>query len=112
MALIPLKDTVNIIRVATDSSGEPLIDAWGNPTYADPVSYRCRIEESTRMVRNQQGNEVVSNTRILLDKVVAVSYSDDISYTDATGQVVTLKPVKVSRIKDFSSKVIFTEVSL
>lgn len=111
MALIPLKDLVEIKNVKLDANNEPLIDAWGNPTYDSPVVYKSRIDEKSKLVRNQQGYEVISNTQILIDGVVEVSYESEITYVDATGKTVSKKPLAISRIKDLS-KVIFTRIDL
>lgn len=106
MALIPLKDSITVTPITVS-------DGWGTETQATSVTYKCRIDEGTKLVRDQQGAEVVSNTQILLDKKVAVSYNDDITWKDAvTGETRTEKPIEISAIKDFSSKVLFTKVSL
>lgn len=112
MALIPLKDSISVKGVLTDSTGEKLIDAWGNPTYKEPINYKCRIDENSKLVVNQQGHEVVSNIQILIGGAVAITYDDEITFTSATGQLITKKPVSVGTIKGISSKVLFTEVSL
>lgn len=106
MALIPLKDTVTI----TPANGG--LDDWGNPIPGTPVTYKCRIDEETRLTRNQNGQEVVSNTQILLDKAVAVSYDDDVTWTDSAGVTRTRKPIRIGTIKDIASKVLFTEVEV
>lgn len=105
MPIVPMKE----LCIATEP-GE--VDAWGNSTGENPITYKCRIKEGTKLVRNQSGAEVVSNTRILLDKAVVIKYDYDVTYTDATGEVVTRKPIAIRFIKNISSKVILTEVSL
>lgn len=104
MAIIPLKDEVTLTPPGA-------VDAWGNATGGTPVTHDARIDEKSKLVRNQNGDEVVSNTQILIDKIVAVDYDYDVTYTDATGNTVTKKPIAISRIKDLT-KVIFTRVDV
>ncbi len=105
MALIPLKNTVTI-----RSGGS--VDAWGNPTYDSESTHKCRIDEKTELVRNQNGSEVVSNIQILIEKTVSVSYDDEISFKLADGKKVDDKPIAIGRLKDISGNVLFTAVSL
>lgn len=105
MALIPLKDSA----VLTSPAG---VDEWGYPIPGVPTPYKCRIDEGTKLTRDQNGEEVVSNTQILFDKVVAVSYEYDVTWTDAAGVERTKKPIRIGTIKDIASKVLFTEVEV
>lgn len=105
MALIPLKDTVIITEAG-------VIDAWGNVTPGASIEYKCRINEGTRLVRDQNGQEVVSNTEIMLEGAKAVNYDNDVTWTDASGVQRTRKPIAISTIKDIASKVLFTVVSV
>lgn len=41
-------------------------DRFGNKTYGAAVTYRCRIVGKRRVVRNAQGNEVVSEQTVYL----------------------------------------------
>lgn len=45
---------------------------WGDSTYAAPVSLVARVEEKQRRVLNAAGNEVLSETRVMLVDEVAV----------------------------------------
>lgn len=112
MALIPLKDTATIVRVELNPDGTPKLDDWGQPIPGTPTEYRCRIDEGTRLTRDQNGREVVTNTQIIYEKIVAVGYDDDIKWTDAGGVERTAKPIRIGYVKDFGGKVLFTEVEL
>lgn len=103
MALIPLKDSATITKV----NGA---DPWDGASNGASVTHKCRIDEGTKLVRNQNGEEVVSNTQILFDRIVAVAYSDDVSWTDASGVLRKRKPTAIGVIKDIASKPLFTEV--
>lgn len=105
MAIIPLKDSATITRYST-------LDDWGQPTTGTPTTYKCRIDEGTRLTRDQNGQEVVSNTRILFDKNVAVDYDDDLTWVDSAGVTRTHKPIRISTKKSLASKVLLTEVEL
>lgn len=39
---------------------------WGDPIYASAVELQARVEEKQRRVLNAAGNEVLSETRIML----------------------------------------------
>jgi len=41
-------------------------DVYGNIRYADPVQTGARISYENKLVRNETGEEVVSNTQIML----------------------------------------------
>jgi hypothetical protein len=138
MALIPLKDTVTISKLRQlDEWGQPVYegettwttmetivqndswnvfkaDTWDGVTNDPTVSftYKCRINESTKIVRNQQGAEVVSTTQILIDGAVLIGYDDTVIFMDANGIERTAKPIRIGIIKDISSKPLFTEVEL
>lgn len=43
---------------------------YNESTYADPVSIPCRFEYKRRMVRNKQGQEVISEATMFTEKPV------------------------------------------
>lgn len=104
MAMIPMKDTVTITQAGT-------LDEWGQPTAGEAVTYKCRIDEGTRLTRDQNGKEVVANTRILLNGSVGVGYDDDVTFTDFSGVERTARPIRINAKKGVT-KVLFTEVEL
>lgn len=104
MAFIPLKDQVT----HTTAGGH---DEWGYPQPGTSTVKRCRIDEGTELIRNQQGEEVVSNTHIILDRAQAVSYDDQFTWTDAGGVTRTASPIRIRYIKDLT-KVLFTVVDV
>lgn len=105
MALIPMKDTV-IITLPGDT------DAWGNVTPGESKTYKCRIDERTKVVKDQHGREVVSNTQIMIDKQAEINYDYTVSYVDLTGKNVEKTPISIEVIKDISSKPLFTVVNV
>jgi hypothetical protein len=105
MALIPLKDSIIVITGGA-------LDEWGVSAVGVSTTYKCRIDEGTRLTRNQNGDEVVTTTQVLINGGVAVDYDDEFTWTDSSGVQRTRKPIRISAIKDFSSRVLFTEVEL
>lgn len=106
MAFIPLRQTVTITR----STGE--LDEWGRPIMGEPETFKCRARETSEVVENPRGEEVVAHLVLLLDRLVAVGYGDDLTYTNEIGHTIAGKPKKVSVIRDFSGKALFTKVHL
>ena len=51
-------------------------------TYSEPVEYRARIQQKVKMVRNTQGQEVVSNAQIYLEGKVPITVKDRITLPD------------------------------
>lgn len=104
-SLIPLKDEVVIAKVTG-------LDDYGQPIFGESTIYKCRIDEGTKLTRNQQGSEVISTTQVLISGGVAVGYNDVLIFTDFGGEQRAAHPLRVSAIKDISSKVLFTKVEL
>lgn len=109
MAIIPLKQTVKIYK----KSG---LDEWGNPISLPPVTLRCRIDEGSYATNDQQaaqqGRVVVATARVLLDKLVDVSYDDELEYVDELGRTIRRKPLKINVKRDLGGKPLLTEVFL
>jgi len=106
MALIPLKDTSTINSFNASSDG------WDDIPPDSTNTLKCRINESSKLVKNQLGDEVISNVQILYEGAIKINYTDKITSTDSNGIEQTMKPTAIERIKDIASKVLFTEVSL
>ena len=113
MAIIPLKQTITITRV-----GE--LGDWGVPTgSSETFTLKCRIDEGSRMARTDlnvgggsgiNSEEVIEVTSILLNKYADVRYTDTITFTDAGGKLVTVRPIKISVISGLNGKPVLTEV--
>jgi hypothetical protein len=98
-----MNQTVKITRPGTP-------DSWGQPVPGQETSYRCRLDQSSELVRGQDGKEVVARASILLDGLVSVGYADSIEFTDEAGNSYKYKPVKISVIRDFAGKPMLTKV--
>ncbi|MEH7521690.1 hypothetical protein V7149_00185 [Bacillus sp. JJ1503] len=115
MALIPLKQTVTIKR-----KGET--DRWGSEI-TPPVEFtlKCRVEEGAKLTRRttqQPGavqtlsEEVVSSARFLLDKFADVRLTDELFYTDESGNTRNYLPINIVRTRGLNGKALLTEVEV
>lgn len=104
MAIVALKQRVMIEHAIPNEWGEELLE--------EPIEYKARVDESSTLVRNRQGEEVVSAAQILLDKLADVQYDDYVTYTDELGRTIREKPIKIAPIRDIVGKAILTEVHL
>ncbi|SMO93015.1 hypothetical protein [Melghirimyces algeriensis] len=78
----------------------------------EPEAFKCRAREVTEVVENPRGEEVLAHVVFLLDQLVPVGYGDNLSYTNEIGIKYEGKPKRVSVIRDFSGKPLFTKVFL
>jgi hypothetical protein len=75
------------------------------PTYAPDVSIPCRIEYSRKMIRNKDGQEVVSMATVFTQAVVR---PDDVIVIDGYSWPV----IAVAEEADLSGAILFREVSV
>lgn len=88
---------VIVIRKDPESAN---LDPYGNrPTIAE-VTIRCKIEESSKLVKNQQGEEVVSTTQFLFPGRIGIAYYDEVKWTDAAGTELQRSPIAVELFRD------------
>lgn len=68
-------------------------NTYGEESYAAAVTYPAYIEQKPKKVMNKEGEDVISNTFIVLE--VEVGSEDRITLTDGTrGTVIMSVPVK------------------
>ncbi|KQL18854.1 hypothetical protein [Cytobacillus solani] len=113
MAIIPLKQTVTVKR-----KGET--DRWGIEITPDiEFTLKCRVDEGAKLTRrtSQQpgavqtlSEEVVSSAQILFDKFTDIRLTDEILYTDESGNTRVYLPINVSRVRGLNGKAVLTEV--
>lgn len=96
MAVIPLKQLVTIERYELDLE-------WGEPS-AEPVliELKARVDESIKIVKNVQGEEVASSIQVLFDKLADVRYDDYLNYTNELGQKFREQPLAITPIRWYS----------
>jgi hypothetical protein len=115
MALIPLKQSVTIRR-----PGET--DRWGNEvTPAIEFTLKCRVEEGAKLTRRTtQGSgtaqvvseEIVSGAQLYFDKFADIKLTDEIIYTDESGNTRTYLPININRTRGLNGKTMLTEVEV
>jgi hypothetical protein len=105
LAIVPMKDTVTIVK----SGG---VDGWGEPIPGETITTKGRVSEKTTMVVNQNGEEIKSRYSILLPPKVIVEYGDEVSFVSSSGATITGNPESISAVKNFGGKVIFRKVNL
>ncbi len=67
---------------------EPFVSYSGSgvPTYGTPVQLKCFLEGVRRIVRNREGEEVVSNWTLVLDDLRVASMKEQDRITLPTGE--------------------------
>lgn len=101
--MIPINHTVTW----TPSLG---LDVWGDPKPSEPVELECNVRSETKMVKNQQGQEVVSTLQVLFIGLVSVKYADSFTFVEANGEVLEMTPLNVKFMRDLDGSVEFTKV--
>lgn len=101
--MIPLKQTIKVKRAST-------IDVWGMENPGSATTYKCRLDENSELVRDNDGKETVARASIMLKGLVKVAYTDSIEYKNELGITTVYAPLSISIIRDFAGKPIFTKV--
>ena len=63
-------------------------DMYSKPIYSPPVEYQCRIEQTTRLVRDQDGHEKVSNATVYLSSAERIPVNARITYPDGANPTI------------------------
>ncbi|MEH6941679.1 hypothetical protein [Bacillus sp. JJ722] len=103
MAVLPLKQTVIITR-----KNEP--DEWGEGGTIDTFTLKCRVDEESKLVQNQFGDEVVAGASILFDKLADIRYGDTIEYTNELNITISRSPIRIATVRNIGGKPWLTEV--
>ncbi|WP_019241510.1 MULTISPECIES: hypothetical protein [Bacillus] len=103
MALLPLKQTITIKR-----EGE--LDEWGESTGSSTSTLKCRVDESSKVVQNSLGNEVVAGMEITLNKLADIKYGDQIEYTNELGVTILREPIRIEVVRMINGKPVLTTV--
>ena len=105
MSIIPLRQTVTVYK-----PGEK--DRWHDPEDYTSEELPARVDEKTKVVTNQAGEEVVTSLEIVLDGLADIGYSDEIKYVDEFDRETRRKPVTVEPVRNLAGKAFFTVVYL
>lgn len=71
-----LKQTAQLSSMLLDTAGNPLLDMYGDPSYAAPILVRCRRERRLRDVLSQTGSTVRSETTYYFDESQQLTVGD------------------------------------
>jgi hypothetical protein len=116
MAVLPMKQTVTIIR-SGDGTADWL-DEWGNPKESESFELKCRIEEGSILTRQMSGTgsgtssveTIVANARLLFDKLADIKQTDKIVFTNELGIMIERTPKEINVKRALSGKPVLTEV--
>lgn len=113
MAIIALKQRVNIVRTTVDEWGEPV----GVP---EGFTLKCSVKEGAKLVRKTSSTggtsiisaeEVVSSAQITFDKFTDIRHTDEIYYTDESGATRLYLPLNIERVR-LNGKALLTKVNV
>lgn len=107
MAIVPLKQTVYVRKLITDTS-----DGWDVEEYGEPIEYKARATEQVEKVMNQLGEEVTASVKILFDKLPDISYDDIVSFTNELGVKIERQPLSIRPVRMVNGKPTLTAVHL
>lgn len=83
-------------------------DAYGEPTYAAPVTVPAHLEAKVQLRPTAQGLERVEQTRLFLDGAVPIALRDKVILADGTAPAMTL----LYHVRDTDGSVHHHEVTL
>ena len=70
------KQTCQWQKMATDETGQPVLDLYGDPTYETPSTLKCRRERTLKDVITATGAVKRSDTTYYVDESHEVSMGD------------------------------------
>ena len=76
------------------------VDGYGQRIYGPQVSRRARIDYATKLIRNAQGQEVVSGAQTYLATTDPISVLDRITLPDGTSPLL----LRVDRLADYQGQ--------
>lgn len=98
------------VKVAKKSGKD---DPWsGSASAPEEKPYRCRISYESRLVKDQNGNEVVSNVHIRFPGAVEIDYADEVIWKDLTGVERRGQPIHFKIPRDTNYRPLMTVVDL
>lgn len=111
MAIIPLKQTVQVRKLVPPSDDE-WNDDWDVEEYGEPTEYKVRATEKFEKVTNVLGEEITASVKLLFDKLPNIAYNDEVTYVNELGVVVRRKPLSIKPIRMVNGKSTLTAVYL
>lgn len=105
MALIPLKQSVIVRKKGSE-------DEWGVVIPGEELTYKARVDNVVKEVKNRVGKEVISTAQVWLNKYPSISYEDKFIYTDEHGNTIERLPELIDPIRMINGKPTLTIVYL
>ena len=108
----PMRQQVTVKTPALDGQGNPVTDDYGKPQL-DSQTTKARVQHSTKLVTDQQGQEFQTMLEVDLPPDVPITYGTEITYTDLMGQTSTGKVRTMEESTNLAgSKVFFRTVNI
>lgn len=92
-----MQDTITVSQVTYDQ--------WGKATKSN-TTVKGRIEFRTKLVRNLQGEQVVSSAKVYLSTISGLGHEDKITYDGKEYSI-----LNIEHVKDFSTKFIKVDLA-
>ncbi|QDX93634.1 hypothetical protein EEL30_15815 [Brevibacillus laterosporus] len=121
MPMVSMNNKIKVYPALLDDEGKPQTDEWDRPVYGDPFSLRCRMHETTKLVRaqtNQGGvhginaQEVVSTAQIYCDKLAPIEEGDRIEFVNERGRIRTYTPISIEIRRWVNGKPLLTVINV
>ena len=101
--MIPMNTSISIIK----SAG---LNAWGNPIEGETIELKGNLRSQTKVVVNNNGEEVVSSYTILFKGFVDVKHDDQVCFVEPNGEEKKIQPISIKFMRDLDGSVAFTRV--
>ena len=102
---LPLRQQITVYKPGHN-------DGWNPVPDSDPVTYKCRFQETVKVVKDDTGSEVVSTAQVFFDQYPNVTAAHVFRYLDEHGSEKEYRPVNVSPKRWLNGKPVLTVVYL
>lgn len=107
MAIIPLRQTVEVRKPIPDDG-----DGWHEEGYGEPTVYKVRATERVEIVTNKLGEERASTVKLYFNKMPDISYNDEITFVNELGVEFKREPLSIRPLRLINGKPTLTVVFL
>jgi hypothetical protein len=106
----PMSDVITVLEPIVGSDGKPLKDSYGRFKYNERIT-KARVQHTTKVVRDSQGQEMQALLVIDLPPDVKVGYGYEIRWLDRFKQLVKGAIIGIDEVLNFTgNKVYFRTV--
>jgi hypothetical protein len=108
----PMKDDITVLQPILSNGGKPIKDDYGRPKFKD-VPSKARIQHTTKIVRNSNGQEVQALLSIDLPQSVKVDYGYEIKWINRFDELVRGRVLSINETLNYTgNKVYFRSVNI